>query len=145
MRTWTSSLDETEDATSIAPQLDTATQSTEGPQNVTVGVDRKEHLRGRPFVPFILDIVQDAGCGPGPILLYGALVCCLAKYGKIPFGESREVLAGTLGVDPRTVTRWLKSLRRTKNGRKRGKKQASQDILLKFLRVKLPMMINVIK
>jgi hypothetical protein len=83
---------------------------------IPVGADRKEHLRNRFFVPFILDLVQDAGCDTGPALLYGALACCLDKYRKIPFGESRKVLAKMLGVGPRTITRWLSCLKQTKNG-----------------------------
>jgi len=83
---------------------------------IPAGADRKEHLQDRFFIPFILDLVQDAGCDTGPTLLYGALACCLDKYGKTRFGESRKVLAKMLGVGPRTVTRWLSCLKQPKNG-----------------------------
>jgi DNA-binding transcriptional regulator YhcF (GntR family) len=116
MITWTSQSDETENAVSDTSQLETVIPPTEGAQNVIAGADRKEHLRDRFFVPFILDLVQDAGCDTGPTLLYGALACCLDKYRKIPFGESRKVLAKMLGVGLRTITRWLNHLKQTKNG-----------------------------
>lgn len=77
-----------------------------------IGADRKRHLLGRTFAPFIVDLVKDPpGCSTGAVLLYGALVSCLARYRKVPFGEGREQLAAVLGVSVSSVKRWISELR----------------------------------
>ena len=82
------------------------------------GTDRAGHMRNRLFIPFLVDLVRDDGCCPGPALLYGVLACRLDRYKKTPFAEGLEVLAGLVGVSSRTITRRIGELQETKDGRR---------------------------